>query len=1579
MLSSNEHVDAYVDHYVNGLLSAANGDAINNHCSQCDACKSALAEAKSRLKALQSVTVDPASERLIVRSLKRVDESIPTRSSAPTRLFWAAVTITACVLVAFHGYFANLSPSPYDLTVLSQTQLTSGTTASLRVRLLNRNTRKAIANVPVEIDLLDDNSGQAIRLASFSTDANGTGEPRLEIPNWYDGEYELRVTSRHGRSQEIVTRTLNIRRKWKLILTTDKPVYQPGEVIHLRSLSLRMPNRKPVAGQELVFTVTDPNGNMLFKRKAVTSRFGISSADFLLAHEIREGSYNVTCQLDEVSSSTAIRIEKYVLPKFKVQLELDRPYYEPGQIVRGSVRANYFFGKPVEGGDVELQVLAEDTEPYTLENKQLTLDTNGEGTFDFGVPRALAGSERHSGDTRLRFQVSVRDRAGQLEERTVGKLVTSRPLRVDVIPESGTLVQGVANRVYFVASYADGRPAQVRLTISGRAEELTANALGVTSLDVVPNSDVVTWALRAVDDNGLVFTHQLELKCGQRANDFLVRTNKVVYEAGDTIQLVAIGGGRQPVFVDFIRDGQTIVTRTVEMNNGRGEAQLELSTDLFGHVDICSYRLSADGTPVRKTYPIVLRRADELSVETQLDRSEYRPGDRATLQVHVTDKAGLPAPGAVSLSAVDEAVFSVISPSPTATAFSVVEQELLAPVYAVYSWAPEFGSGDVDVLQRALFARTAHLRAARQEQLQGLVDEYLDGQTQVLDVLQRPDWEELINKEWFPANLLKLLRSENSVHSLVATSYPRKVREVEMTKKKQVGTAKVGWLLLALVAACGFAHSLAPNQSVGSCVVALVFCGILAGLLLPAVQSSREAARRMQAVNNLKQIELAFHNQRESERGSGTLPTSPPHRTRQWFPETLLWKPELVTNDKGVATLEVDLADSITDWRLSATAVSAAGHLGTTTSSIRVFQPFFVDVDLPATLTRDDEVALPVVVYNYLTEPQAVELALAAGDWFERLDDSRTTIHLESGEVTSASFRIRVKQIGRHELVVAARGADVADAIKRSVEVVPNGRLVERTWSGTLDEPAHLTLDMPDSAIPDSAKAIVKIYPSRFSEIVEGLDSVLRRPYGCFEQTSSATYPNILVLDYLRRANCSSPQVEAKARQYISLGYQRLLGFEVAGGGFDWFGNPPANRTLTAYGLMEFNDMAEVHNVDPELIKRTRQWLLDHQNPDGSWAAALRGPQHDPARGFDRDLARLSTTAYIAWAVFGAGERELSASTLDYLRSCPAESIDSAYVLALVCNALLAIDESQTAAAPYVDRLLAARKSSSDGKRAWWSSGSVTETVFHGAGRSGQIETTALATLALLTSERSPATTRAALHWLVEQKDSLGTWHSTQATILTLKALLAGTGKPLGSDDPRHIKLSLDDETIKKFVIPSDQAEVMQQIVLNDLTGQHRLDLEERSESSTGYQVVLRYHVPDFGQVESEGPLAIRLQYDRETLAVQDVLTASTTIANRSTSELPMVMVDLPIPPGFALETADLDNLVALQAIAKYQLTGRTVVVYLRKLAGGQSIDLNYRLRATMPIKARVHPAKTYLYYDPDVSAVTTSTAIIVN
>ncbi|MFN2167495.1 MAG: hypothetical protein ACK2U9_14675, partial [Anaerolineae bacterium] len=73
----------------------------------------------------------------------------------------------------------------------------------------------------------------------------------------------------------------------------------------------------------------------------------------------------------------------------------------------------------------------------------------------------------------------------------------------------------------------------------------------------------------------------------------------------------------------------------------------------------------------------------------------------------------------------------------------------------------------------------------------------------------------------------------------------------------------------------------------------------------------------------------------------------------------------------------------------------------------------------------------------------------------------------------------------------------------------------------------------------------------------------------------------------MQKTGNANPAVQLQAEKYVATGYQRLLTFEVSGGGFSLFGNPPAEVFLTAYGLMEFTDMAEVYPVDEALIERT--------------------------------------------------------------------------------------------------------------------------------------------------------------------------------------------------------------------------------------------------------------------------------------------------------------------------------------------------------------------------------------------------------
>jgi uncharacterized protein YfaS (alpha-2-macroglobulin family) len=164
---------------------------------------------------------------------------------------------------------------------------------------------------------------------------------------------------------------------------------------------------------------------------------------------------------------------------------------------------------------------------------------------------------------------------------------------------------------------------------------------------------------------------------------------------------------------------------------------------------------------------------------------------------------------------------------------------------------------------------------------------------------------------------------------------------------------------------------------------------------------------------------------------------------------------------------------------------------------LRVFQDFFVDLDLPVALTQNDEVAFPIAVYNYLKNPQTVILELQPEPWFELMDGANVrSLDLKPNEVTGVKFRIKAKKIGQQPLTVKAKGSKMSDAIKRSIEVVPDGKKVEQVVSDKLTGKVKQTLTIPEDAIPDASKLIVKLYPGVFSQVLEGTEGMLRMPGG---------------------------------------------------------------------------------------------------------------------------------------------------------------------------------------------------------------------------------------------------------------------------------------------------------------------------------------------------------------------------------------------------------------------------------------------------------------------------------------------------
>src|SRR5262249_29214667 len=137
-------------------------------------------------------------------------------------------------------------------------------------------------------------------------------------------------------------------------------------------------------------------------------------------------------------------------------------------------------------------------------------------------------------------------------------------------------------------------------------------------------------------------------------------------------------------------------------------------------------------------------------------------------------------------------------------------------------------------------------------------------------------------------------------------------------------------------------------------------------------------------------------------------------------------------------------------------------------------------------------------VYTYLKTPQKLTLKLKKEPGFQLIDGLglERTLSLKAGEVTSVKFRIRATKVGVLPLTVEARGSKMSDAVKRSIEVLPDGTPVEQVFNDRLKGTVAHTVTIPTHAIDGASRLLVKVYPGVVSQVLEGTEGMLRLPGG---------------------------------------------------------------------------------------------------------------------------------------------------------------------------------------------------------------------------------------------------------------------------------------------------------------------------------------------------------------------------------------------------------------------------------------------------------------------------------------------------
>lgn len=1465
----SEHIQHLVDDYCHGLLDGTQRADVERHVATCSVCRDALAAARSRWELLHRAkpplpNADAVQQR-VTHALHEEHvhhEQWHQRRRGIAQRIGISVAVAVLLLASVHLYFEFREAAPWDVRIDGQHEWLAGSQASLRVQVLHHG--QALAAIPVTIALHDAHRNETVELARFTTDEHGTGQPRLQLPEWANGSYTLRVAAETPNNAE-VARPVTLRRLAKVMISSDKPVYQPGQTIHVRALGLNAATQKPMADTPAKLTVTDAKGNLIFKHETRTSAYGIVHADCELAGEVLEGRYHVNAQIGETSSKLAVQVETYVLPKFKIELALDRPHFKPGEPITGLLQVRYFHGEPVQG-----------TATLSLHRGGPSMEIpvrGGQARVQFAVPPETTD------DLNRTLNVEVRDTAAQQHALQVRVPAASRDLLVRVESVDRVLVPGVPSQLLFRVTRPNGTPVQAELHAEPFTQPLTTNSDGIAWWSFTPTQPEFSTRLTIHADTQ-VLHEVVQLLPATPTKHYLVLTGRRTIPAGTSLT-VHLHGPEGIAFVDVLRLQQTVLTQSVNVVNQQATLTFDLPADWAGPLELVAYQphdrnrqhmgrttvqvTQGDGlTLTGKVEPVVEPAWLALVGGTGLLAPETRPGTAARVNFTLRDANGKPTAGAISLTAVDEAVFHV-----------------------------------------------------------------------------RP-------KESTPAT--ENTSSASPLYSLQASSYTANVQQVRAQQRAGLYWVRIGWFVVGMVGMGLVVLLLWPVfQAMYANLLTRIYFGVLGigvllffGFVVLTMSASLEKKAAMQAT--MESIAGSKDGRADALRArmeAGHL--------REEFPETLVWQPELLTDDRGQVSFPFRWADNITTWQFTASAVDARGQQGAWQHEHRVFQPFFVDVNLPVALTRNDRITVPVVVSNYAPTPQTIRVSLEGGDAIAVQEPLEQTLTLQPKEVRAVPFPVHVRRVGRWPLTIRATSSNFTDAVRREITVHADGTPHERVVNGSLDQPATVAIDVPNEAIEGSPRATLKLYPSGFSQLVEGLDGIFREPHGCFEQTSSTTYPNVLALAYLAKHHKAAPEVEAKARRLIQTGYQRLLTFEVAGGGFDWYGRGPANRSLTAYGLMQFRDMATVAHVDPEMIQRTRRWLLEQRKADGSWE-----PDGSP-RGAGALNRRL--TAYIAWAIFDEQHRSDAATTLQYLQQQQAATENDPYVVALMALALRATGGD---ASTWEARLLELKVT--EAEHCYWAMPTNQRGVFYGSGTSGHVEATALALLALQADGANAGVVRQGLTWLTKQRTPTGTWGTTQATILALKALLNAAA--IGGDVERRFTVLRNGQPLHTLTVPANQSDVLQQRDLTPhlQTGANTIEVRELTRTSTTYQVTWKYHTPT--PPPASESFGIQLDANRKTVGIGETLALTAAVANRSPDRVPMLLVQLPVPAGFAL-ASDPQEWVKSGQADRVERHADRLVIYVRALEAGANTRFPYTLKALAPATVTVPSASVHEYYNP--------------
>ncbi|MCE5325169.1 MAG: alpha-2-macroglobulin, partial [Planctomycetaceae bacterium] len=242
------------------------------------------------------------------------------------------------------------------------------------------------------------------------------------------------------------------------------------------------------------------------------------------------------------------------------------------------------------------------------------------------------------------------------------------------------------------------------------------------------------------------------------------------------------------------------------------------------------------------------------------------------------------------------------------------------------------------------------------------------------------------------------------------------------------------------------------------------------------------------------------------------------------------------------------------------------------------------------------------------------------------------TVEVPAGGETRVDWRIRVDAPGEIAIRMKALTDEESDAMEQKFPVYVHGMLKTESFSGALrpeDKKGVIDITVPAERRPDESRLEIRYSPTLAGAMVDALPYLMEYPYGCTEQTLNRFLPTVITRKVLigmgldlkaikeKRSNLNAQEIgndverakqwqrqfapvfdDAVAADMAKAGVEKLLSMQCSDGGWGWFSgwgehSWPHTTAVVVHGLRiaQDNDLA----VPPAAFARGVEWLKNYQ------------------------------------------------------------------------------------------------------------------------------------------------------------------------------------------------------------------------------------------------------------------------------------------------------------------------------------------------------------------------------------------------